>query len=128
MPRKKSVDFRKATGALLLALLLLVDPSLRLLPPVAAQLTQQRTTSGAEDAGVLLELKAAADTSACTCGYVVCVNGDPCPLDTWTADTEPCGDDWNRWEGGWVGVKCDAYGGRATAPGEEGPQPPVLAP
>ena len=38
MPRKKSVDFRKATGALLLALLALVDPALRLLPPVAAQL------------------------------------------------------------------------------------------
>ena len=36
MPKKKA-NFRKATGALLLALLL-VDPALRLLPPVAAQL------------------------------------------------------------------------------------------
>ena len=38
------------------------------LPLLAAQMT----TSGAEDAAVLLEAKAAADTSACTCTNLWC--------------------------------------------------------
>ena len=48
------------------------------LPRAAAQ----TATSGAEDAGVLREAKAAADTSACTGAFF-----DPCPLDSWTTDT-----------------------------------------
>ena len=88
-----------------------------LLPPPLAE--AQATTSGAEDAGVLLEAKVAADTSAC--GGADCCdtyeNGrwvDACPLDSWTPDTEPCGDGYDDLGSGWVGVKCDARGGRVV--------------
>ena len=37
-----------------------------------------------------------------------------CPLDFWTADTEPCGDGHDDRESGWVGVVCDARGGRVV--------------
>eukprot|EP01045_Picozoa_sp_COSAG04_P020727 COSAG04_NODE_2154_length_4676_cov_9.156859_4_plen_293_part_00 len=83
------------------------------LPLLAAQMT----TSGVEDAGVLREAKAAADTSACT-GWDSRMYPDgsaPCPLDSWTADTEPCGDGYNSWDRGWLGVECDARGGRVVA-------------
>ena len=78
------------------------------LPLLAAQMT----ASGAADAGVLLEAKAAADTSACSGpwhGY------DGCPLDTWSVDTEPCGDGYDSRDRGWLGVMCDAPGGRVVA-------------
>eukprot|EP01045_Picozoa_sp_COSAG04_P014013 COSAG04_NODE_1027_length_8681_cov_106.498019_3_plen_580_part_00 len=77
-----------------------------LLPLLAAQ-----TTSRAEDTGVLLEAKAAADTSACTGGSWYGGSSAPCPLDSWTADTEPCGEGYNNPHSGWVGVMCDARGG-----------------
>ena len=96
------------------------------LPPAAAQ----TSTSGAADAGVLREAKAAADTSACavsgSCHFGTCDGDGPCPLDSWTADTEPCGDGYNDYgydsidrgyddlNSGWVGVLCDARGGRVV--------------
>ena len=65
------------------------------------------TKSEAADKGVLLEAKAAADTSACRR-----LAGTPldagCPLASWTADTEPCGDGHDDRESGWVGVVRDA--------------------
>ena len=73
-----------------------------LYPPPLAE--AQMTTSGAEDADVLRQAKAAADTSAC--------RNSGCRLDSWTADTEPCGDGYDSKERGWVGVVCDARGGR----------------
>ena len=82
------------------------SPKTRFRPTGACSLA---TASGAEDAGVLLEAKAAADTSACTNGY-----GGPCPLDSWTPDTEPCGDGYDSNTRGWVGVVCDARGGRVV--------------
>eukprot|EP01045_Picozoa_sp_COSAG04_P028379 COSAG04_NODE_4386_length_2126_cov_7.481993_3_plen_231_part_01 len=91
---------------------LAVTPCFLGLPPPLAE--AQTTTSGAEDAGVLREVKAAADTSACTGGDVT-GRQNPCPLDSWTADTEPCGDGYNSWRSGWVGVVCDARGGRVVA-------------
>ena len=82
-----------------------------LVPPAEAQ----TTTSGAEDAGVLREAKAAADTSACTStGYGRPNSDAPCPLDSWTADTEPCGDGWHSRIRGLGGVMCDARGGRVV--------------
>eukprot|EP01045_Picozoa_sp_COSAG04_P012206 COSAG04_NODE_814_length_10091_cov_7.591873_7_plen_241_part_00 len=90
---------------------LAVTPCFLGLPPPLAE--AQATTSGAEDAGVLLEAKAAADTSAChgnTGG-----SSAPCPLDSWTADTEPCGDGHDSLGSGWVGVMCDARGGRVVS-------------
>jgi hypothetical protein len=111
--KRKALDPRATAGALLLAILVL-DPARRLLPPVAAQLaaTQQMTTSGAEDAGVLLEIKAAADTSACSRpGWME--SGD-CPLDSWDPTTEPCGDGHDDERSGWVGVVCDGPGGRVV--------------
>ena len=90
------------------------------LPLLAAQMT----ASGAEDAGALREAKAAADTSACTCPgcrpgtcpvhWCPTDEEGPCPLDSWTADTEPCGDGYHDRTRGWVGVMCDAPGGRVV--------------
>ena len=74
-------------------------------------LATQTTTSGAEDAGVLREAKAAADTSACTGTESPVFGPTPCPLHSWTADTEPCGDGY-MYGTDWVGVVCDARGGR----------------
>eukprot|EP01045_Picozoa_sp_COSAG04_P003455 COSAG04_NODE_141_length_23595_cov_4.393003_2_plen_360_part_00 len=74
----------------------------------------QTTTSGSEDAGVLLEARAAADKSACTGGPYTGGSSAPCPLDSWTAATEPCGDGHDDSESGWVGVICDARGGRVV--------------
>ena len=70
-----------------------------------------------DDKRVLLEAKAAADTS--TCGSIGSYSGSygrsgTCPLDSWTADTEPCGDGYDDKDSGWVGVKCDARGGRVV--------------
>ena len=88
--KKQVLDARAATGVLLAALVL-VAPG-RQLPPVSAQAAAKiMTTSGAEDTAALLEAKAAADTSACHDGDYLGSTGT-CPLDTWTADTEPCGD------------------------------------
>eukprot|EP01045_Picozoa_sp_COSAG04_P022257 COSAG04_NODE_2489_length_4023_cov_2.315240_1_plen_81_part_10 len=56
------------------------------LPAAEAQVT----ASGAEDKAVLLELKAVADTSECI-GIGLSTVEDPCPFDSWTATTEPCG-------------------------------------
>lgn len=81
-------------------------------PPVAAQLAIQTTTSGAEDTAMLMEIEGAADTSACHDGIYPYDEG-PCPLDSWTAATEPCGDGWDS-TSGWVGVVCDASGGRVA--------------
>eukprot|EP01045_Picozoa_sp_COSAG04_P018751 COSAG04_NODE_1759_length_5667_cov_2.268139_6_plen_322_part_00 len=83
------------------------------LPRAAAQ----TATSGAEDKRVLREAKAAADTSACTCSIRACgysSRNNPCPLDSWTADTEPCGDGYRYYTSGWLGVMCDARGGRVV--------------
>ena len=92
---------------------LAVTPCFLGLPPPLAE--AQTTTSGAEDAGVLLGAKAAADTSACTSPSSWGVPENACPLDTWAADTEPCGDGWNDpYYSGWVGVECDARGGRVV--------------
>ena len=66
------------------------------LPPAAAQ----TATSGAEDARVLREAKAAADTSACGSGPYF----RACPLGSWAADTEPCGDGYDSPDSGWLGV------------------------
>ena len=57
---------------------------------------------------MLREAKAAADTSACHGGIA-------CPLDSWTPDTEPCGDGYDDSTRGWVGVVCDARGGRVVS-------------
>ena len=90
--------------------------------PLSAQ------TLAAQDAATLLEAKAAADTSQCNSTYVDGWQHDyidwreycgssgcgPCPLDSWTEETELCGlghDDWLR---GWLGVRCDALGGRVV--------------
>ena len=78
------------------------------------------TMSGAADKRVLLELKAAADTSACGSIWSgidsdeLLDGSGTCPLDSWTAETEPCGDGWNNNVRGWVGVVCDARGGRVV--------------
>ena len=112
MPKNQQKMLRGATGALFLALLV-VDPGRRL-PPVAAQLAIQATTSGAEDAAALLEAKAAADTSACACTSSNRCQTDACPLDSWTPDTEPCGEGFDDEFRGWVGVICDASGGRVV--------------
>jgi len=77
----------------------------------------QMAATGAQDTRVLREAKAAADTSACTCNEYLCGSGwrdQPCPLDSWTADTEPCGDGYDDLNSGWVGVLCDARGGRVV--------------
>ena len=79
------------------------------LPLLAAQMT----TSGAEDAGVLLEAKAVADTSECI-GIGLSTVEDPCPFDSWTATTEPCGDGWDDITIGWLGVVCNESGGRVV--------------
>ena len=69
------------------------------LPLLAAQMT----ASGTDDAGALREAKAAADTSACTDSYYGDGRGRyGCPLDTWTADTEPCGDGHDSLGRGWL--------------------------
>ena len=80
-----------------------------LLPPPLAE--AQTTTSGAEDAGVLREAKAAADTSACSWPDRT-FHG--CPLDSWAVDTEPCGNGYDSTSRGWLGVECDARGGRVV--------------
>ncbi len=72
----------------------------------------QTATSGAEDKGVLLELKAAADDSACSWPYP---GFDGCPLDSWTAATDPCGEGHAEMFSGLFGVECDARGGRVVA-------------
>eukprot|EP01045_Picozoa_sp_COSAG04_P016021 COSAG04_NODE_1307_length_7295_cov_1.983185_6_plen_280_part_00 len=94
-------------------------------PPLTAA---QMTASAAQDAATLLEAKAAADTSQCNSTYADGWQHDyidwreycgssgcgPCPLDSWTAQTELCGlghDDWLR---GWLGVRCDELGGRVV--------------
>ena len=92
-------------GLLLAVLLLCAAGGL----PLAA--AQKTTTSGAEDAAALREAKAAADTSACN--YYGSTDG-LCPLDSWTAGTEPCGDRYDSNTRGWVGVVCDALGGRVV--------------
>ena len=95
------------TGGRLFLALLLVDPALRIAPPVAAQ----TTTSGTEDKVALLEAKAAADTSACACtSFNNQCQTDACPLDSWTPDTDPCGEGYDDQYGGWVGVICDVEG------------------
>ena len=81
-----------------------------------------RTGSAAEDVAALRELEAAADTSACTQHFEHTTDLSPsdlravdgCPLDSWTADTEPCGDSWDDEASGWIGVTCDARGGRVV--------------
>eukprot|EP01045_Picozoa_sp_COSAG04_P049111 COSAG04_NODE_19195_length_422_cov_0.792570_1_plen_106_part_01 len=65
------------------------------LPLLAAQMT----TSGLEDAAVLLEAKAAADLSGCMWPYDFEYDG--CPLDSWTVDTQPCGDGYDSGTDGW---------------------------
>eukprot|EP01045_Picozoa_sp_COSAG04_P036045 COSAG04_NODE_8603_length_952_cov_1.852286_1_plen_189_part_01 len=82
----------------------------------------QATTSGPEDAGVLREANAAADTSACHSedmeydiyNDIYMYTSGTCPLDSWIAGTEPCGDGYNSWDRGWIGVVCDARGGRVV--------------
>ncbi|MDP6288572.1 MAG: hypothetical protein QF548_12135, partial [Acidimicrobiales bacterium] len=39
---------------------------------------------------------------------------DGCPVDSWVPDTEPCGDGHDDRDSGWVGVMCDARGGRVV--------------
>eukprot|EP01045_Picozoa_sp_COSAG04_P026129 COSAG04_NODE_3565_length_2706_cov_4.255082_3_plen_192_part_01 len=78
--------------------------------PDACACCGQPATSGAQDKRVLLEAKAAADTSACAGEYsldgeYVGSGNGPCPVDSWTPDTEPCGN----------GVTCDARGGRVAS-------------
>ena len=104
------MGLRVAAAPLTSAVLwLVVTPCFLGLPPPLAE--AQTTTSGAEDAGVLLEAKAAADTSACSWPYG---GFHGCPLDSWTAGTEPCGDGHDDERSGWVGVRCDARGGRVV--------------
>ena len=83
--RAKSRRRRSGTGLLLAVLLLCAAGGL---PLAEAQVT----TSGEEDAAALREAKAAADTSACTGWY--CCGTSACPLDSWNAATQPCGDRW----------------------------------
>ena len=87
--------------------------------PLAAA---QVTASGADDAAALREARAAADTSACI-GLPFDAEGTfdkigqasrECPLDSWGAATEPCGDGYDDRNGGWVGVMCDARDGRVV--------------
>ena len=78
-------------------------------PPLAEA---QTATSGAEDARVLREAKAAADTSACN--RIGSSTYSACPLDSWTADTDPCSNGWETTTHGWLGMKCDARGGRVV--------------
>ena len=80
------------------------------LPLLAAQMT----TSGAEDAAALREARTAADTSACTRKYTSDGWVDGCALDSWTADTEPCGDGYDSLCSGWYGVECDERGGQVV--------------
>ena len=77
--------------------------------PLAAA---QVTASGADDAAALREARAAADTSSCI-GLPFDAEGTfdkigqasrECPLDSWGAATEPCGDGYDDRNGGWVGV------------------------
>ena len=78
---------------------------LLVVPPAAAQ----TTTSGAEDAAVMREAKAAADTSGCATG-AHCLE----VLNSWTAATGPCGDGYQYTSRSWLGVACDARGGRVV--------------
>ena len=74
--------------------------------PAAAQMTTSRT----EDRDVLLAAEAAADSSQCPIGRWL-YNGvlnDVCPLNSWTALAEPCGDGYDDEGSGWLGVRCDA--------------------
>eukprot|EP01045_Picozoa_sp_COSAG04_P030378 COSAG04_NODE_5261_length_1681_cov_4.668142_1_plen_205_part_10 len=66
----------------------------------------------AAETAALRGAKAAADTSAC-----IGMGGHPsrpCALDSWAAHTEPCGDGHYDRRLGWVGVVCDARGGRVV--------------
>eukprot|EP01045_Picozoa_sp_COSAG04_P006000 COSAG04_NODE_287_length_17998_cov_7.320018_24_plen_276_part_00 len=83
-------------------------PAARAAPaaPAAAQMTTSRT----EDRDVLLAAEAAADSSQCPIGRWL-YNGvlnDVCPLASWTALAEPCGDGHDDEGSGWLGVRCDA--------------------
>ena len=55
-----------------------------------------QVAEAAGEKATLLEAKAAADTSACTGNAYY----SSCPLDSWTADTEPCGDGYDDKNGG----------------------------
>ena len=56
--------------------------------------------------------------SACVCSGRWCGGSSEspstCPVNSWTADTEPCGDGHDDIDTGWVGVMCDARGGRVV--------------
>ena len=78
-------------------------------PP--AQQSAGSSRSAAEDKDVLLEAKAAADTSACVGPGGL--QSLPCPLDSWDPATDPCGDGYDDPARGWVGVLCAGPGPRA---------------
>ena len=69
----------------------------------------QMVRPGLLDKNALLEVAAAADTSRCH-GGTHYGRSNPCPLDSWDAATEPCGEGWDDRSRGWVGVVCDDDG------------------
>ena len=90
----------------------------------------QLSTSAAGDKAVLLAMRDAADMSACNddmwSAFITATGA--CPLESWDAATEPCarlapsgnsgslgnGEGWDDYFSGWLGVVCDAVGGRVT--------------
>eukprot|EP01045_Picozoa_sp_COSAG04_P026626 COSAG04_NODE_3731_length_2576_cov_9.838879_2_plen_177_part_00 len=95
-----------------------------------ASSSAQLSTSAAGDKAVLLAMRDAADTSACNddmwSAFITATGA--CPLESWDAATEPCarlapsgnpgslgnGEGWDDYFSGWLGVVCDAVGGRVT--------------
>eukprot|EP01043_Picozoa_sp_COSAG02_P118330 COSAG02_NODE_54916_length_293_cov_1.056701_1_plen_93_part_10 len=57
---------------------------------------------------------AAADDTAALRAFKASGSDPDGLLSSWTEGTSPCGEGWDSHWSGWVGVMCDARGGRVT--------------